>query len=102
MEWAQFPYLVQNVGPFVAYFLGIVIRKLALPGKDSPPLGKQLLLGIPLSLVVVSPLVGLLQVTDPRTFLVTTGLIIEHGMLVNERATRFVASGQPDVALPAG
>jgi hypothetical protein len=102
MDWVQAQYLVQNVAPFAAYFLGIVIRKVALPGKDSPLLYKQLLLGIPLSLMVVSPLLGLLQVTDPKTFLVTTGLIIEHGMLVNERVTRLFASGQPDAPLAAG
>jgi hypothetical protein len=62
-----------------ANFLGIVIRKVAIPGKDSPALHKQFLLG-----------------------LVTIGLIIEHGMLLNERVTKFLASGQPDIALPSG
>ncbi len=41
---------------FGAYYVGIIIRKIALPGKDSPTLGKQLLLGLPVSLVVVTPL----------------------------------------------
>ena len=102
MDWVQVSYMVQNVGPFAAYFLGIVIRKFALPGKDSPALFRQMLLGIPLSLVVVSPFLGLLQVTDTKTFLVTTGLIIEHGMLLNERVTRLLASGRPDVPVAAG
>ncbi len=81
------PYILQGVVPFGAYFAGIVIRNIALPGRNSPPLLHQLLLGIPVSLIVVSPLLGLLQQTDPKTFLVSLGIIVEHGMVVHETIT---------------
>jgi hypothetical protein len=75
--------------PFVCYYIGIVIRKVALPGKASLPLGHQLLLGIPVSLVVVSPLLPVIAATysNVPALLVTLGIVIEHGMLVNETAT---------------
>jgi hypothetical protein len=75
--------------PFLCYYFGILIRKIALPGKESPPLGHQFLLGIPVSLVVVSPMLPVISasVSNTSAFLVTLGIIIEHGMLVNETAT---------------
>lgn len=75
--------------PFLCYFLGIFIRKKVLPGRDSPPLTHQFLLGIPVSLVVVSPMLPVLSATysDVSALLVTLGILIEHGMLVNETAT---------------
>lgn len=75
--------------PFICYFLGIVIRKVAFPGNKSSPLSHQFLLGIPVSLVVVFPLLPIINkaVSDLPAFLVTMGIIIEHGMLVNETAT---------------
>jgi hypothetical protein len=77
--------------PFVAFFLGIVIRKFALPGANSPPLHQQFLLGIPISLVIISPLLPVLAATATSEklagFLVTIGIIMEHGMLVPETAT---------------
>jgi hypothetical protein len=83
-----------NVGvPFLAYFVGIVIRKVALPGKDSPSLSKQLLLGIPISLVIVAPALGILRntiATDLGTFLLTIGVIMEHGMIVTETAMKHI------------
>lgn len=86
-------YSIQNlialILPFGCYYLGIVIRKIAIPGKDSPSLLHQFLLGIPVSLVVVSPLLPVLAKTyaDIPALCVTLGIIIEHGMLVNETAT---------------
>jgi len=81
-----------NLGvPFLAYFLGIIIRKVALPGKDSPPLSKQLLLGIPISLVIVAPTLAILKntlTTDLGTYLLTVGVIMEHGMIVTETAMK--------------
>ncbi|MCP4684044.1 MAG: hypothetical protein GY867_01225 [bacterium] len=79
--------------PFLAYFLGIVIRNKAMPGEDSPPLSQQLLLGIPVSLVVVAPLVTVLHgsIQDPSVYLFTLGMIMENGMLVHETATRQLA-----------
>lgn len=82
--------------PFICYYLGIIIRKLVVPGVNSPPLSHQLLLGVPVSLVVVSPMLPVLSAAYTgisATFsgasgvLVTLGIIIEHGMLVNESAT---------------
>jgi hypothetical protein len=81
-----------NIGvPFLAYFIGIIIRKVALPGKDSPPLSKQLLLGIPVSLVIVAPTLAILKntlTTDLATYLLTVGVIMEHGMIVTETAMK--------------
>jgi hypothetical protein len=86
-------YAISNIGiviaPFLCYFAGIIIRKIVLPGRNSPPLHHQLLMGIPVSLVVVSPLLPVIAntISDPASFLVTMGIIMEHGMLVNETAT---------------
>jgi hypothetical protein len=79
------------VVPFMAYLVGIIIRKVALPGKESPPLAHQLLLGVPVSLVIVSPTLAILRATvgqDIGTYLFTLGIIMEHGMLVQEEATK--------------
>jgi hypothetical protein len=75
--------------PFVAYFLGIIIRGVAMPRRREILLRHQCLLGIPVSLVVVSPFLPVLNATTSNLpgFLVTIGVIIEHGMLVNETAT---------------
>ena len=80
--------------PFAAYFLGIVIRKVALPGKNSPPLSHQLLLGIPFSLMVVSPMLIVFEesAASRPAFLLTLGIIIEHGMIVTETATKQLQS----------
>lgn len=85
--------------PFACYYLGIFIRKKVLPGKDSPPLGHQFLLGVPVSLLVVSPMLPVLAAAYSNTpaLLVTLGIVIEHGMLVNETATsrlKKLASGK--------
>jgi hypothetical protein len=77
--------------PFVAYFTGIFIRKVALPGKDSPPLKRQVLLGIPVALIGVSPMITILHEAlsnNINAYLVTLGIIIEHGMLVQETITK--------------
>jgi hypothetical protein len=86
---------LQNIAiwgiPFVAYFLGIVIRKITIPGAGSPPLSHQFLLGIPVGLIIVSPTLAILRTaiaTDVGAYLLTVGIIIEHGMLVQETATK--------------
>lgn len=75
----------------LAFYVGIFIRKLALSGPDSPPLWQQLLLGIPIFLVVIAPIFPVLAASATSetlpAFLVTLGIIIEHGMLVTEAAT---------------
>jgi hypothetical protein len=74
--------------PFGCYYLGIIVRKVALPTPHSRPWSHQFLLGVPTSMVVVSPLIPVLSKTlnDMPALLVTLGVIIEHGMVVNEAA----------------
>ena len=77
--------------PFVAFFLGIVIRKEVFPGPNSPPLPKQLLMGIPVSMVVVSGLItGIHEGVKDHipAFIFTLGVLMEHGMLVSETLTQ--------------
>jgi hypothetical protein len=76
--------------PFLAYFIGIVVRKLALPGPNSPSLRCQLLLGVPVSLVIVSPVLTVFgeAIHDASAYLLTVGIIMEHGMLVTETAAK--------------
>lgn len=102
--------LLQNVlvwvVPYIAYFLGIIIRKQALPGRNSPPLGHQMLLGIPIGLVVVSPSLTVFRATvaaDIAAYLLSIGIIIEHGMLVQEEATKRLRDlvGQKNTRRPA-
>ena len=88
------PWLVniQVLIPFVAYFIGIVIRKKALPAVEGSSLTSQLLLGIPISLVVATPFVPVLEsafaTSNLKAYLVTVGIAMEHGMIVPETATR--------------
>ena len=95
--------------PFGAYFIGIIIRKVALPGENSPKLSQQLLLGIPFSLVIISPLLIVFQsaATDVSAYLFTLGIIVEHGMIVNETAAKHLQaliknSSGPPPAMAAG
>jgi hypothetical protein len=87
-------FLVVTGLAFSAYYIGIVIRKYTIPGTNSLPLLKQFLLGIPASLIVVSPLLSFLNIalsqadSNPQSVFVALGLILEHGMLVNETITK--------------
>src|ERR1044072_3905058 len=91
-------YVVGNililVLPFVAYYVGILIRRYALPGKSTSTLGGQFLLGIPVSLVVVSPLLIAVipNVSNAPCYLLTLGIIIEHGMILNETVASHLKS----------
>ncbi len=75
--------------PFLCYYLGIVIRKVVCPGKNCPPLLHQFLLGIPVSLAIVCPLLPVFKSAygNLAAMGVTLAIIIEHGMIVNETAT---------------
>jgi hypothetical protein len=90
MEWK---YIWHNILlaalPFLGYFLGVVIRRMAIPGRYSLPLGLQILFGIPVSLIVVAAFLPVLHLTkaDLAGFLVTVAALVEHGMLVNETVT---------------
>jgi len=89
--------------PYLAYFMGACIRKAVLPGRDSPPLSHQLLLGIPVSLVVVSPLLTSLQhviAADVSAYLINMGVIVEHGMLLQETLTRHLAQRLSPAEVP--
>ena len=72
--------------PFLGFFLGVFIRKFALPSRQSPPLPQLLLLSIPVSLVVVAPFIILIppSVAELPKMLLTLGIIMEHGMVVPE------------------
>ena len=90
--------------PFLAFFIGIVVRKVALPGTNSPSLGCQVLLGIPVSLVIVSPVLTVFgeAIHNLSAYLLTTGIMMEHGMLVTETATEHLQNLlQKQVAGPA-
>jgi hypothetical protein len=72
--------------PFGAYYIGILIRRYALPGDSSSTLICQFLLGIPMSIGVVT---AILATVNPNTsnvlgYLSTLGIIMEHGMVLNE------------------
>ncbi len=94
------PFIMQitllGIVPFFAYYLGVYIRKTVFPGTDSLTLKKQFLVAIPLSIAVVAPLILTLgtALTDAQSvsgYLVTIGIIIEHGMFMNEAvAKRFI------------
>ena len=74
--------------PFAAFFVGIIVRKMALPSPKSPSLRSQMLLGVPVSLVIVSPLLTVFgeAIHNLSAYLLTVGIIMEHGMLVTETA----------------
>lgn len=81
-------YLLTNillVLPFGAYYVGILIRY-KLWGNPTSSLGNQFLLGIPASLVVVSPLLVTVipNLSNVPAYILTLGIVMEHGMVVNE------------------
>ena len=88
-SWFGMIFLVWVV-PYLGYYLGIIIRIIALARPDSPALLKQLLMGIPVCLVVVSPMIVTLHqsLNNFAIYLFTIGVIIEHGMVMHETLTR--------------
>lgn len=91
--------------PFAAYFVGIIVRKVALPGPHSPSLRPQMLLGVPVSLVIVSPVLTVFgeAIHNPSAYLLTVGIIMEHGMLVTETAVKHLQNliQSPGAVTPA-
>jgi len=73
--------------PFGAYYVGILIRY-RLWSNPAASLGDQLLLGIPVSLVVVSTLLLTVFPTASTvpSYLLSLGIVIEQGMVLNETA----------------
>ena len=82
------PFVLSGFLPYAAYFLGILIRHRVFPGPGSPPLANQFLLGIPMALVLVSPMLGTIEYTNTGAFLTVTGSIILHGMTMTEAAAK--------------
>ena len=100
-------YLLTNVLllvlPFGAYYIGIFIRRYALPGSSASSLAGQCLLGIPVSLVVVSPLLVAVipNISNVPGYLLTLGLIMEQGMVVNETVLSHLKDlGKGSLAIP--
>jgi hypothetical protein len=88
--------------PYGAYFLGILIRRIALQGGSNSSHVCQFLLGIPVSLVVVSPLLMTVipTISSVPGYLLTMGLVMEQGMVLNETIVshlRDLAKGQMPV-----
>ncbi len=79
---------------FGAYFLGIFLRFIALPGKDPMPLGRQYAIGFVLSFAIVTPFLVIMRIaffgseTNAATALATIGIILEHGFVMNDTWTR--------------
>jgi hypothetical protein len=74
----------------VAYYIGITIKKIAFPRDASPKLRHQYLFGVPVALIVVSPMLPVFRSTisnDISAYLIAIGIVIEHGMLVQESIT---------------
>ena len=93
------PFLIQIlllcILPFAAYYLGVFIRKRVFPSENSPPLG----LAIPLSILVISPLLvtigpALNSANSVVGYMVTIGVIIEHGIFMNEAVAERFAKRQ--------
>lgn len=85
----EFELLMVWFVPYLAYFFGIAIRKYALPIPNGLSIGKLLALGIPVCLIIVSPIIGAIRESfyvNLATYLFTVGIIMEHGFLVHETA----------------
>ena len=82
--------LLQVGVPFLAYFVGIIVRKVALSRPNAPSLRSQMLLGVPMSLVIVSPVLTVLgdAIHNLSAYLLTVGVIMEQGMVVTEMAAK--------------
>lgn len=91
-EWLNF--FLPCIFAFGAYYAGILIRFYGLPGNSPLPLGRQLILGIPVSIGVVTPLLAVLGTamssseSNQTSLLGVIGIIMEHGMVFNEKLTQ--------------
>lgn len=81
--------------PFISYFGGVYIRKKVIPAPKSLTLKKQLILGIPFSLLIVPPLILPFYASsnlDPPVLkilamLTLIGATMEQGMVLHETVT---------------
>ena len=93
------PFIIQvlllGILPFMVYYLGVYIKITVFPSENSAPLKHQFLLAIPLSIAVITPLLvtigpALNDTNSIAGYLATIGIIMEHGMFMNEAvADRF-------------
>lgn len=79
---------------FATYFLGIVLRYFALPGKNPMPLRQQCAIGFVLAFAIVGPFLVVMRAaffgaeTNAATAFATIGVILEHGFVMNNTLTR--------------
>lgn len=96
--------------PFAAYMIGIYVRNRFLPEAASPSLKSLIILGLPIYLVAVCPMLMAAEhnlVNLGYGYLLTIGIVMEHGMIVHETAIARInqllkeqASLQPAAAHP--
>lgn len=102
-------FVLQNLviwgGAVSSYYFGITIRKYGFSNLDTPPILKQFLVAIPICILVVAPFVAALQgatSANLAAFLVTSAVIMEHGMFLNEKVAGLIQSGRPSSAADTG
>ena len=77
--------------PYLCCYLGIFIRKQVYPLHSDLSLTFLFLLAIPICLVIITPVIGLIQDclnSNWFAYMFILGIIMEHGMVVHERATK--------------
>lgn len=77
--------------PYLCYYLGIFIRKQVYPLHSDLSLTSLFLLAIPICLVIMTPAISLIQDclnSNWVSYMFILGIIMEHGMVVHERATK--------------
>lgn len=75
--------------PYGSYFIGIYVRNKWLPEEHSPSLSTLMIIGIPVCLVIVSPILIAAEdslATISYAYFLTVGIVMEHGMVVHETA----------------
>lgn len=75
--------------PYGSYFFGIYVRNKYLPERHSPGLRALMIIGIPICLVIISPILIAAEeslATITYAYFLTIGIIMEHGMVVHETA----------------
>lgn len=78
--------------PYLAYFLGIIIRKKVSPSEDSPKLSKQLWAGIPAAVGVVLAYNNLFEdaLVSMKSYISLMYVIMQQGMFSHEKATKIL------------
>lgn len=77
--------------PYLVYFFGIYIRKTVFPSSESPSWLKQMLGGVAIALLTVSPFIVVLHESISAHFpayLFFLGVIMEHSMMLHEEAIK--------------